>query len=211
MAEMAITNQQQAQLPSAHDGRLPSKEQQEYTNLINSLPTRWEIELEFVQSLSNIPYLSYLAQNNYLQDPCFVNYLKYLQYWKDPQYLRYLVYPNCLHILSLLQLEQFRRDIANPEIMNVLMNDMVKRWQENGDGGEVGEEQEKEKSAANSGNDVEGAIVNKQLNEVNEAGKNSKRNASEGTVETIQEEKEDTEQNGDADVKDGDGDIKIND
>lgn len=53
------------------------KEQEQYTNLINSLPTRWEIELEFVQSLSNIPYVNYLAQNNYFNDENFINYLNY--------------------------------------------------------------------------------------------------------------------------------------
>ena len=110
----------------------PDKSQQEdeYQKLITSLPTRWEIELEFVQSLSNIPYVNYLAQNNYLQDPSFINYLKYLEYWSEPEYSKYLVYPNCLHILKLLLLlEQFRRDIVNPEVMNTLMNDMVKKWQ----------------------------------------------------------------------------------
>ncbi|KAK6199412.1 mediator complex, subunit Med31, partial [Scheffersomyces amazonensis] len=90
--------------------------------------TRWEIELEFVQSLSNIQYLNYLAQSNHLQDPKFINYLKYLQYWTQPEYAKYLVYPNCLHILTLLQNKEFRESIVNPEFMNNLMNDMVKRW-----------------------------------------------------------------------------------
>ncbi|RLV91407.1 Mediator of RNA polymerase II transcription subunit 31 [Spathaspora sp. JA1] len=96
---------------------------------MQELPTRWEIELEFVQSLSNIPYVNYLAQQQYLQDPQFINYLKYLTYWQQPQYSKYIVYPNCLHILSLLQSEEFRKNIVNQEFMNTLMNDMVKRWQ----------------------------------------------------------------------------------
>lgn len=95
-----------------------------------SLPSRWEIELEFVQSLANIQYLNYLAQNNYLNDERFLNYLKYLEYWKNPNYAKYLVYPNCLHILTLLQSEEFRKSIINPDFMNTLMNDMVKRWQD---------------------------------------------------------------------------------
>ncbi|CAH6721731.1 mediator of RNA polymerase II transcription subunit 31 [[Candida] jaroonii] len=97
----------------------------------DELPTRWEIELEFVQSLSNIQYLNYLAQNNYLTNPEFLNYLNYLNYWKQPQYVKYLVYPNCLHILTLLQNEEFRKNIVNPEFMNTVMNDMVKRWSDN--------------------------------------------------------------------------------
>lgn len=95
----------------------------------DELPTRWEVELEFVQSLANIQYVSWLAQNDYLSDPAFVNYLKYLNYWKDAKYAKYVVYPNCLHVLTLLQSEEFRKSIVNPELINSLMNDMVKRWQ----------------------------------------------------------------------------------
>ena len=94
------------------------------------MPTRWEIELEFVQSLANIQYLNHLAQNNYLQDDAFLNYLQYLNYWRKPEYAKYLVYPNCLHILSLLQSEEFRRNIISPDFMNRVMNDMVQRWQQ---------------------------------------------------------------------------------
>ena len=108
----------------------PTKQSEEFNKLVNSLPTRWEIELEFVQSLCNIQYLNHLAQNSYLSDPDFIRYLEYLNYWKDPKYSRYLVYPNCLHILELLQSEEFRTNIVNPEFMNNLMNDMVKRWQD---------------------------------------------------------------------------------
>ncbi|EMG45932.1 SOH1 Mediator of RNA polymerase II transcription subunit 31 [Candida maltosa Xu316] len=119
------------------------QQQIDYSNLINSLPTRWEIELEFVQSLSNIPYVNYLAQNNYLNDENFINYLKYLQYWTDPKYAKFLVYPNCLHVLKLLQDENFRKNIINQEFMNGLMNDMVKRWQNDE---QSGNEQEDNKS-----------------------------------------------------------------
>lgn len=97
---------------------------------MDELPTRWEIELEFVQSLANIQYVNYLAQNDYLADPAFIAYLEYLTYWKDAKYARYLVYPNCLHILTLLQNEEFRKNVVNPEFINALMNDMVKRWQQ---------------------------------------------------------------------------------
>lgn len=95
----------------------------------DDLPTRWEVELEFVQSLANIQYVNFLAQNDYLSDSSFIAYLKYLNYWKLPKYAKYLVYPNCLHILTLLQNEEFRKNIINPELMNTLMNDMVKKWQ----------------------------------------------------------------------------------
>lgn len=97
--------------------------------MADPLPTRWEIEMEFVQSLTNIPYLNYLAQNDYLANEEFLNYLDYLNYWRQPEYAKYLVYPNCLHILTLLQSPEFRKSIVNPDFMNTLMNDMVKRWQ----------------------------------------------------------------------------------
>lgn len=96
---------------------------------MDELPTRWEVELEFVQSLANIQYVNYLAQSDFLSDPTFIAYLKYLNYWKEPKYAKYLVYPNCLHILTLLQSEEFRKNIVNPEFMMTLMNDMVKQWQ----------------------------------------------------------------------------------
>ena len=95
-----------------------------------SPPSRWEVELEFVQSLSNIQYVYYLAQEGYLSQPTFRNYVAYLQYWHQPQYLKFLVYPNCLHVLTLLQHDQFAKDIQNPDFRNLLMNDMVSRWQQ---------------------------------------------------------------------------------
>ncbi|ODV94370.1 hypothetical protein PACTADRAFT_21832, partial [Pachysolen tannophilus NRRL Y-2460] len=94
------------------------------------VPTRWEIELEFVQSLSNLQYLNYLAQNKYLEDESFLNYLNYLEYWRQPSFAKYLVYPNCLHILMLLKDKSFRDSILRQDIASLIMNDMVDRWKE---------------------------------------------------------------------------------
>lgn len=96
----------------------------------DELPLRWEIELEFVQSLANTQYLSYLAQQGYFKDETFINYLRYLTYWKDPKYSKFLVYPNCLHILSMLQNERFRIDVQNQNFTNLLYTDMVEYWRE---------------------------------------------------------------------------------
>ncbi|ODQ79046.1 hypothetical protein BABINDRAFT_162118 [Babjeviella inositovora NRRL Y-12698] len=98
--------------------------------MADPLPTRWEIELEFVQALANIQYLNFLAQNKYLSDPQFLSYLKYLEYWRHPDYAKFLVYPNCLHILTLLQNEEFRTQILRADVAGAIMNDMVNRWQE---------------------------------------------------------------------------------
>lgn len=96
----------------------------------DDLPTRWEIELEFVQSLANTQYLVYLAQQGYFKDKAFLNYLNYLNYWKDPKYSVFLVYPDCLHILTLLRNEQFRNELLNQNFTNMLYNDMVDYWKE---------------------------------------------------------------------------------
>ncbi|KAL8922812.1 MAG: hypothetical protein Q9208_004937 [Pyrenodesmia sp. 3 TL-2023] len=78
--------------------------------------TRFELELEFVQSLANPYYLNHLASQKLLQDPSFVAYLKYLQYFTQPKYIVYLTYPGpTLKALELLQHEQFRREILSPE------------------------------------------------------------------------------------------------
>ncbi|KAF8909861.1 SOH1-domain-containing protein [Mucidula mucida] len=69
---------------------------------------RFELELEFVQSLANPFYLHSLAQQNILEQPAFINYLEYLQYWREKDYARFLHYPHALHHLELLQHPQFR-------------------------------------------------------------------------------------------------------
>lgn len=51
---------------------------------------RFELELEFVQSLANPFYLHSLAQQNILEQPAFVNYLEYLQYWREKDYARFI-------------------------------------------------------------------------------------------------------------------------
>ncbi|KAI6778925.1 uncharacterized protein J7T54_003861 [Emericellopsis cladophorae] len=86
--------------------------------------TRFEIELEFVQSLANPMYLNHLASQKYLQNPQFVAYLAYLQYWSRPPYLKYLSFPGpTLRHLELLQQERFRQDILSPDLVGRLMEE----------------------------------------------------------------------------------------
>merc|ERR1711872_64051 len=70
---------------------------------------RFQVEMEFVQSLANPNYLHFLAQRGFMKDQCFINYLAYLMYWKEPAYVSYLKYPVCLYFLELLQHETRRR------------------------------------------------------------------------------------------------------
>ena len=51
---------------------------------------RFELELEFVQSLANPFYLHSLAQQNILEQPAFINYLEYLQYFRKKDYARFI-------------------------------------------------------------------------------------------------------------------------
>ncbi|KAI1104539.1 SOH1-domain-containing protein [Jackrogersella minutella] len=83
--------------------------------------SRFEIELEFVQSLANPFYLNHLASQKLLSEPAFVAYLSYLRYWTRPPYVKYLNYPGpTLKHLELLQEERFRQDVISPELVQVL-------------------------------------------------------------------------------------------
>ncbi|KAK4162516.1 SOH1-domain-containing protein [Cladorrhinum sp. PSN259] len=88
---------------------------------------RFELELEFVQALSNPEYVMYLASNKLLTNPAFVAYLDYLQYWSRPPYLKYLTFPTAsLKMLQLLQVERFREDIINPGLAHTLIMEGMK-------------------------------------------------------------------------------------
>ncbi|CAI6093910.1 hypothetical protein V2G26_016972 [Clonostachys chloroleuca] len=79
--------------------------------------SRFEIELEFVQSLANPLYLNHLASQQLLTQPAFVAYLAYLRYWSRPPYVKYLIYPGpTLRHLELLQQEAFRTNIISPDL-----------------------------------------------------------------------------------------------
>lgn len=91
-------------------------------------PTRWEVELEFVQGLANPKYVHFLAQQKYLEDPDFLRYLEYLEYWSEPPNVKYIVYPNCLLMLKLLKKPEFRQEIAKIEVAQMLMDSFYKKW-----------------------------------------------------------------------------------
>jgi len=90
---------------------------------------RFQVEMEFVQSLANPNYLHFLAQRGFMKDPCFVNYLNYLTYWKEPAYVCFLKYPVCLHFLELLQHETFRKEIVSGQCARFLDDQVILHWQ----------------------------------------------------------------------------------
>lgn len=59
---------------------------------------RFELELEFVQSLANPYYLHSLAQQNILEQPAFINYLQYLQYFREKDYARFIQCVDTRHL-----------------------------------------------------------------------------------------------------------------
>ncbi|KNC79304.1 hypothetical protein SARC_08299 [Sphaeroforma arctica JP610] len=89
---------------------------------------RFEIELEFVQSLGDPSYLNWLAQQRILQQPEFVNYLEYLTYWRTPEYAKFIAFPHCLHFLDLLQHKPFRDAVINNEIRDELLQQYYLHW-----------------------------------------------------------------------------------
>ncbi|PMD35358.1 SOH1-domain-containing protein [Hyaloscypha variabilis F] len=93
--------------------------------------TRFEIELEFVQSLASPQYLNHLASLKYFENPAFVAYLAYLQYWSHPPYTKYLTYPGpTLKNLELLQQERFRTEILSPDKVAELTEEGIKAGME---------------------------------------------------------------------------------
>ncbi|KAI7249683.1 hypothetical protein KC343_g3914 [Hortaea werneckii] len=97
--------------------------------------SRFELELEFVQALSNPLYVHYLATQKLFEDDAFVRYLAYLQYFREPKYMRFLQYPGpTLRMLDLLQQDQFRKDAISP----ALIDDLVRTGFEASTAGLVG-------------------------------------------------------------------------
>lgn len=86
-------------------------------------------DIEFVQSLSNPSYLSYLIEKGYLEDKQFLNYLKYLNYLKTPEFIKFIIYPRGIACLELLQLESFRNELlTNPDFINYLLYLSEMEW-----------------------------------------------------------------------------------
>ncbi|EEB09442.1 mediator complex subunit Med31 [Schizosaccharomyces japonicus yFS275] len=95
--------------------------------------TRFEIELEFVQMLSNPWYLNYLAQHKFFEDETFLAYLEYLDYWREPEYTKFLIYPSCLYMLSLLKNPRFREDISRADLSKQLNDELYFDWLHKGE------------------------------------------------------------------------------
>lgn len=86
-----------------NEGQQPAEEPTAVEDI--TPPTRFEVEIEFVNSLSNINYVNYLIKNkNVLQEQNFLRYLKYLYatYACNIEFKKYIIYPNCLVLLKII-------------------------------------------------------------------------------------------------------------
>ncbi|KAF8948510.1 hypothetical protein BGZ47_004474 [Haplosporangium gracile] len=90
---------------------------------------RFQVELEFVQCLSNPWYLHHLAQQQYFNQDAFVRYLDYLQYFRKPEYAKFIIYPHCLHFLTLLQHKSFRDQLAKQDTATFVHERQYYHWQ----------------------------------------------------------------------------------
>ncbi|KAG1796514.1 SOH1-domain-containing protein, partial [Suillus subaureus] len=82
---------------------------------------KFELELEFVQSLANPYYLHSLAQQNIL------DHLHSLTIWKK-DYAMFIHYPHALHHLDLLQHAQFRSEMKKDEWREYLNQKQYDHW-----------------------------------------------------------------------------------
>lgn len=103
----------------------------QYPPLPRNLPrNRFELELEFIQSLASPRYLHHLANQNYLRDEKFLQFLRYLKYWKQPEYAIYITYPHCFFFLDLLcDNEVFRNELGKVEFQNFVHQQQFFNWQ----------------------------------------------------------------------------------
>lgn len=90
--------------------------------------SRFERELEFVQSLCNPEYLRFLYQEDYFKDDKFLAFLKYLSYWEDERYKRFLIYPQCLEILKLCYNDQFLEVLSDENTYMILSEQIYNTW-----------------------------------------------------------------------------------
>jgi mediator of RNA polymerase II transcription subunit 31 len=98
---------------------------------------RFELELEFVQSLASPAYIHFLATSrtedggSLLQSVEFLRFLEYLRdTWSRPEYARFLVFPHCLYFLDqLLDVPSAAKEWSLPEFRNFCHQQQFLAWQ----------------------------------------------------------------------------------
>mmetsp|Transcript_5200 Transcript_5200/g.6708 ORF Transcript_5200/g.6708 Transcript_5200/m.6708 type:complete len:152 (-) Transcript_5200:1630-2085(-) len=124
---MSSTSLPKVSPPAAAAPEAANQLLQQLSNLPNN---RFELELEFLQSLASPQYLHHLATNDYLRDESFLQFLEYLKYWKRPEYAKYITYPHSLYFLDLLcENETFRNELVNVGFRDFVHQQQFRNWQ----------------------------------------------------------------------------------
>lgn len=77
---------------------------------------RFELEIEFLQSLASDDQVRFLGASGYFRDEAFVRYLRYLvETYTQPAYARYLLYPQALRTARALVDDTELRDSLTPK------------------------------------------------------------------------------------------------
>ncbi len=92
----------EAQAPPQEEAPVPAPAPDPLQHYYRSLNQHhFSVQLEFICSLANPSYVTYLAQEGYLQDKRFLRYLQHLYtYWRQPQWARFVRYPYGLYFLE---------------------------------------------------------------------------------------------------------------
>lgn len=124
---------------SDYDGNINLNNALESAVEIPQLPAnRFELELEFVQSLASPAYIHFLATSrtedgggSLLQSAEFLRFLEYLrETWSRPEYARFLVFPHCLYFLDqLLDIPSAAKEWSLPEFRNFCHQQQFLAWQ----------------------------------------------------------------------------------
>lgn len=99
-------------------------------------------DVEFVQMLANPAYLSFLAQNGYLDNEEFIKYLFRLRYLKKPPFVFMINFPNSLVFLDLLlsgkdekgniKMErEFKMELKRGEFIDYIHKQQYYQWLNN--------------------------------------------------------------------------------
>ena len=90
---------------------------------------RFEVELEFVQCLSNPNYLNWLSRQPFFHDKRFLNYIRYLNgHWRKIEYAAHLQFPQSLFFLEKMQNPDFRRAISEPGFAEAVYTQQGLQW-----------------------------------------------------------------------------------
>ena len=96
----------------------------------NSEELRFFVETEFVQALTNIDYVVWLAKQDYFEDEAFLNFLKYLEYFQLPEYAIHLTYHRGVDVLGLLLNDKVREVLKEDPLSfrRIVMDQLWSSW-----------------------------------------------------------------------------------